>query len=47
MKAFHVTVIDRARNRTRYTAIARCWHEVWTQAADRFGVAALVVVRAA
>jgi type II secretory pathway component PulL len=47
MKAYTVTVIDRHRKRHRYVAIAKCWHAAWLQAANEFGIAALVMVKPA
>jgi hypothetical protein len=47
MHPYTITVIDRQRKRHRYTAIARCWFDAWKQAANQYGLAALVMVKPA
>lgn len=47
MHPYHVTVIDRQRKRHRHVAIARCWFDAWLQAANQYGLAALVMVKPA
>jgi len=45
MNTYRITIIDRHRKRHQHTAIAKCWHEAWLQAANEYGLAALVLVK--
>jgi type II secretory pathway component PulL len=47
MHPYKITVIDRRRKRHSYVALAACWLEAWRNAANEFGIAALVVVKPA
>ena len=47
LQPFTVVVVNRARKRSRYVAIARSWYEAWQEAIEQFGMAALISVRPA
>ena len=45
MKIYQVTTIDRAHQRHSKLCLARSWYQAWRHAADRHGLAVLVMVK--
>lgn len=45
MSTYTVTVVDRHHRRHSYPMIATGWYECWKDAANRFGIACLVMVK--